>query len=280
MPVLLKTVLAGAAIGIVQVLILVFWPHDPDDDFTGVGAMMLAPFPLAFLLGWAARLPRWPIVGVSAPFVMFALDMVMASGMRWLPDSLVSLAVPAVIGFPLTAWLCAPGNRIVRVAAAGTVALAFCTAPLVAEAIRTAELARAVESSGIPLVAPAIPNFRLASMDEIWLPEMIGLTYYPTAAQWSGRSVQVYIRPATAASPEAACADPMPDWNWKAVTPCRQIAPGVWATRLENGYTPVYARHGDALVQVGGYDEISESFLLAVLPTFRPITAGEIAAAG
>ncbi|MBE1559794.1 hypothetical protein [Nonomuraea africana] len=51
---LLKAVLAGAAIGASQVLILVFWPHDPDNEFTGVAVMMFAPFPLAFLLSWAA----------------------------------------------------------------------------------------------------------------------------------------------------------------------------------------------------------------------------------
>lgn len=35
-----------------------------------------------------------------------------------------------------------------------------------------------------------------------------------------------------------------------------------------------------ALVQVGGCDAITEDFLLAVLPAFRPITAQEIAAVG
>ncbi|GAA2788840.1 hypothetical protein [Nonomuraea dietziae] len=279
MPMLLKAVLAGAAIGASQVLILVFWPHDVDNEFTGVAVMMFAPFPLAFLLSWAARMPRWPIVGLSTPFVMLVFAMVMGAGMQWLPDSPVSLAIPAVIGFPFTAWLCAPGNRMARIAAAGTVLLALCAAPLVSKAIQAAEVIGDMKSSGIPLVAPAIPNYRLDSVDPTWLPEMIGFTYHPTDDHGSGRWVEVYVRPGGAASPEAACADPMPDWSWKTVTPCRQIAPGVWTTRLENGYTPVYARHGEALVQVGGYDAITEDFLLSVLPTFRPITAVEIAAA-
>ncbi|MFD1541624.1 hypothetical protein [Nonomuraea guangzhouensis] len=280
---LCKAALVGATIGVSVNLVGDYWPHEPADDFAGFVAMALSPFPLGLLLGWATKLPYWPLVGVLAPFTMYGLTMIELPFSWGIPEGnlfrLLTFAVPAMIGFLLTAWLCALESWAVGAAIAGTLVLACWAAPLVAGAISASERTRDFKNSGVPLVAPVIPNYRLASVDEWSLPEMVSLTYYPTAADNDGPAIAAYIRRATDATPKAACANPIPNSGWKTVTPCKEISPGVWRTRLENESTLLFARHGDALVQVAANDT-PESALLAILPTFRPITAEELAALG
>lgn len=283
MRVLFKAALVGATISAALSLIMVCWPQGSEGD-SGVNGLLLvlvlAPFPLGLLLGWATKLPHWQVVGALAPFAMYALVASVFTFAQWLPEGelmwYLSLAVPPASGFFVTAWLCAHQNQAVRASVVIAIILLYVAAPSAADEIRESERTRELKNSGIPMIAPVIPNYRLDSMDEWSLPEMVSLTYYPED-DGIGSSIEVHIRRGTVASPKAACVDPKPNWGWKAITPCQQIAPDVWTTRLENGYTPVYARHGEALVQVGGY-EVPEADLLAVLPTFRPVTAEELAA--
>ncbi|MFG1680824.1 hypothetical protein ACGFNP_11720 [Nonomuraea sp. NPDC049269] len=279
-----KAALVGATIGVSVNLVGDYWPQGSGaDDFAGVVAMALSPFPLGLLLGWATKLPYWPLVGVLAPFAMYGLAMVELPFSWWIPEGnlfhLLTFAVPAMIGFVLTAWLCALENWAVGTAMAGTIVLACLAAPPVAGAISESERTRDFKNSGVPLIAPVIPNYRLASVDEWRLPKMVSLTYHPTAADKVGPAIAAYIQRATDATPKAACANPIPNYGWQPITPCREISPGVWRTRLENESTLLFARHGDALVQVAGHDS-TEATLLAILPTFRPITAEDLAALG
>ncbi|HUR07121.1 MAG TPA: hypothetical protein VM347_31565 [Nonomuraea sp.] len=281
--ILCKAALVGATIGVSANLVGDYWPHwAEDEDFSGFVVTALSPFPLGLLLGWVTKLPRWPLVGVLAPFAMYALAMAEIPFRSWMPDgklfSLLTFAVPAMIGFLLTAWLCALRSWTVGASIVGTIVLACSATSPVAREIRESERTRDLKNSGLPLIAPVIPGYRLASLDEWSLPQMVSLTYHPAASDKVGPAIEANVRRATDATPKAACANPIANGGWKS-TPCREISPGVWRKRLENDFTLLFARHGDALVQVASYDT-PEATLLAILPTFRPITAEELAALG
>ncbi|MEU9890842.1 hypothetical protein [Sphaerisporangium sp. NPDC051011] len=281
MPVLLRALLAGIAVAVSLFLLGNYWPQGPEeDDFTSSAVMMIAFFPLSFLSSWVGRLPRWQLIGLLAPFATVALLVIDLSLSPFTPNGELPwfFNLFYIVGaFVLATWICAPGNRVVRGSVAGTVLLAAIATPIVSGRILDARRVDDLKNAGVPLIAPVIADYTLAGMDDLLPAGMIGLTYFPTETHHLDPAIDVYVMPGAAGTPEAACADPYPNSGWKAVAPCRQISPGVWTTRLENGYTPVYARHGDALVQVGGHD-VTEELLLSVLPTFRPISAEKLVA--
>ena len=93
-------------------LLFRYWPtYDSDGEVYLVMALVLAPFPLSLLGALVARLPGWPMVGLVAPFAMLALFFLQPTYDSWLPDErlafAIQLAVPVVVGFMLSALLCA-----------------------------------------------------------------------------------------------------------------------------------------------------------------------------
>ncbi len=94
----------------VSLLLLLRWPtHDSDSELDLVMALMLAPFPLSALGALLARLPHWPLVGLVAPFAMLAIFCLQPAYDSWVPDEGLTfvLGAPVVVGFVLTALLCA-----------------------------------------------------------------------------------------------------------------------------------------------------------------------------
>ncbi|MER6509413.1 hypothetical protein ABT158_21505 [Nonomuraea sp. NPDC001636] len=111
MRLLLKSALAGSAVGFL-LLLLLHWPtRDSDSEVELALAFALAPFPLSMVAALLARLPAWPAVGLLAPFAMLAVVFLQPDYDSWVSDGNLSLylfiAVPAVTGFTLTAMLCA-----------------------------------------------------------------------------------------------------------------------------------------------------------------------------
>ncbi|MBB5776601.1 hypothetical protein [Nonomuraea jabiensis] len=111
MRLLLKSALAGAAVGFL-LLLLLHWPtRDSDSELKLAMAFALAPFPLSMVAALLARLPAWPAVGLVAPFAMLAVVFIQPDYGSWVSGENLALylliAVPAVTGFTLTALLCA-----------------------------------------------------------------------------------------------------------------------------------------------------------------------------
>ncbi|MGP3921193.1 hypothetical protein ACTWQA_57115 [Nonomuraea sp. 10N515B] len=93
-----------------SLLLLLHWPtRDSDSELKLAMAFALAPFPLSMLAALLARLPVWPAVGLVAPFAMLAVAFIQPDSDPWVSDDklalYLSMAVPAVTGFMLTALL-------------------------------------------------------------------------------------------------------------------------------------------------------------------------------
>jgi hypothetical protein len=91
-----------------------------------------------------------------------------------------------------------------------------------------------------------------------------------------GSRVRLFIRPGTAATPEAACVDPYPTGTWgDEGTPCRPLGGDRWVRRDSDGVILVVARHAQALVQLEG-EAVPEADLIAVLGTLHPVSAASL----
>ncbi|MGA4995517.1 hypothetical protein [Nonomuraea bangladeshensis] len=111
MRLILRSVLAGAAVAF-ALLLLLHWPtRDSDSELKLLSAFALAPFPLSLVAAWLARLSPWPLVGMLAPFAMLAVAFLQPDYGSWTPDENLPLylfvAVPATTGFVVTALICA-----------------------------------------------------------------------------------------------------------------------------------------------------------------------------
>ncbi|GLW99507.1 hypothetical protein Misp02_35940 [Microtetraspora sp. NBRC 16547] len=292
-----RAALVGTAIGVVEILILVGARLIPDEESAlwALLAMAVVPFPLGLLLGRAARLRLWGFVGIFAPFAMFAfvsvaMIPVFPADDRWWVGAIF---VSATAGFLVTAWLFTEGSWVPRVFAAGAMLLSYVAVPLAGDAIRESERIRQLKNSGVPLIAAVIPGYQLTRVMDIG--QSVELTYEHGEFSDSGYSeISIDVRPATSATPEAACARPLPHRADESSIPCRRISADVWVrteathvqawdkARLAFAWTEatrrsVFARRGDALVMIESY-EACEAELLAVLSTFRPTTAEELVA--
>ncbi|RBQ18909.1 hypothetical protein DP939_17070 [Spongiactinospora rosea] len=275
MPVLIRAAVVGATLGVTLELFRAFGvpaTEDGDDGLAFLG-VILGIFILAQLLGWAAKVPWWPLVGALAPFAMFALMALPIAFDDWIPDNgvtdVLTLGLPVFTGYFLIAWLFAPGANAARAIALCAIIIACFAAEPVAGVLHDRERLGKLRAVDFPLVAPEIPGFQLDGLEEVYLPDTLSLEYHPDDPA-DQRWIEVRVAPAKSGTPKAVCAHPEPNWAWKSVEPCREAAPGVWTTRLENGYTVVYALHAGALVEVGGF-HVKVEELVAVLPAFRPI---------
>ena len=268
---------AGVVAGAGAFLAGRLWPRPEGDEFTGMAVTFLAFFPLGLLLGRVLRLPRWQLVGVLAPFVAIPLLAGVADALwvvRGVGFTSALLPVAAAAAFVLAAWLCAPGGRVARACVGVAFLLGSAFTPSVADAAGGSPLEEAIRTSGVPLVAPVVPGYELVGMDERYLPDAIAL-YYTRPGAPPAPALHAYVVSAATAVPREACAAPSPNWSRSAAEPCLEAEPGVWTTRLENGYASAFARHGDALVQVGGFD-VPQALLLSALRVVRPVAPAEL----
>jgi hypothetical protein len=259
--------------------------HGPHEDLTAMSATFLTPVVLGLLLNWAMRLPRWGAVAVVAPFVDgllrlagFGLVDVMDLGV-WQGAAIFMMI--GASGNVAAVSMVGPGDRPLRAAAGGAVAVAFLGVASHHALIEETAQQRRLEASGIPLVVAAVQDHELTSVadwsDGLSVTPAIALVYDRPAARFSGWSqVEIYVMPATAATPEAACRAPRPLFTGSFDGECRMVAPGVWARR-EARAIRVFAVRENGLVQVAS-ETVPERGLVAVLGTFRHVTAAELAA--
>ncbi|GII65080.1 hypothetical protein Skr01_51650 [Sphaerisporangium krabiense] len=286
MGVLWRAVLVGAAIGVVQLFIRL---NGPEDDWTATVTLFFAAFPVGLALGWLVRLPRWWVVGILAPFVNTAILVVAFAGqtlfyvedlgMRAMSFAFVGIGVG---GHVTAAAVVVAGNRTLRALAVGAVFAGCVATSWSQDAIAEAARVRRLTYAGLPLIAPAMPDYRPTHLNE-WFDEfLLGPPSFELEYEHvrDRSAFEVFVMSTRATSPQASCAEPVPDvTNRLGVTgTCRQVSPDVWVRR-EPYYIRVFARYGDALVQIAS-DNTPEADLLAVLPTFRPATAEELAAIG
>ncbi|MEW9553936.1 hypothetical protein [Nonomuraea sp. NPDC050783] len=114
---LLRSAVAGLAVAAL-LLLLLSWPtSDSDSELRLAMAFVMAPFPLSMVAAWSARLRYWPVVGLVAPFAMLAVFLLQPNYGSWIPHKTLAfgmlIGVPAVVGFMLTALLCAKLARMV-----------------------------------------------------------------------------------------------------------------------------------------------------------------------
>ncbi|MEV0821787.1 hypothetical protein [Nonomuraea rubra] len=279
---LLRAAIAGIAIGLME---LFLYLHEPNDESV---APLLAPFPAGLLLGRLLRLPRWWLGAALAPFLNIAIIALALRGLTFpdlldvgvLPTALV-FAVIGAGGHMTATALTSRADRMIRYSVIGALVVGFTGMSLstgaIAEKAREGRLAQ----SGLPLVVVGSPRYSPVHLAE-WYSEWIaGMPSFEIAYDGpDGAKVELYVMAGTAASPRAACTEPVPGVSHRAdeIGRCREVAPEVWV-RAEAGWTRVFARHGEALVQVAS-GTVGEAGLLAVLPTLRPATAQELAAIG
>ncbi|MBN6058362.1 hypothetical protein JYK22_40960, partial [Nonomuraea sp. RK-328] len=267
-------------------------------DETGLPpAMSLLAFLLAIILGTVgarlAALPRWGAVGLAggsaAWLIIGALAVLVPVPETEYLGSLWALVAPVyvvggAVGFALTAWsFMSPSLRWWALALAVVVPLGSWGAAQYKPQILAWLEVRSFERSGVPLIAPAIKGYRLVHVDlnapgkrepepSTWL------EYWRDATPNRGFSeIQVTVWPATAGNPRDSCLAVTE--NLEVPLRCKSLPGDRWVrTGAGSSWVTVFARSGDALVMLNG-SGIAEADLVAVLSTFRPVSAVELAMA-
>ncbi|GAA0950538.1 hypothetical protein [Nonomuraea longicatena] len=265
-----RAALAGAVIGVAEFLLFLY---APGGDLARATTMVVALPVLGPLACRAAGLPRWPLAGLAGAAVMlgFAVVMLRAVSLSELADlgawpAGASMAAIGATAFLAGAGLVVPWNAVMRVAVVGVVVVAYAGVWTVRDTIDRAARVQRLADSGVPLLAPSLQAYRLVGVDEQAAP-WLALDY----RHWSdGSAIAVYVGPASVTA-EQACASPLPKWRAAGTARCRQAPGGAWV-RQDGRLHTVVAVQGGALVQVES-ERVGEAELLAMLPTFRPVTA-------
>ncbi|MEU4231834.1 hypothetical protein AB0F17_46705 [Nonomuraea sp. NPDC026600] len=270
-----RAALVGAVVGLAQFVIL-YWRGDDIGSLDAL-ALIALPYGLGFFLSWWGRLPRWWGVATAGPavtaaFLLANIFVLRIPEIRDLGDWQTALCLMAL---GATAYLAAGGifmpvHRGLRGLLIAGVAVAYVavwSAPdVIADAARANRLARAEVS----LITPTLPDHRLGYLEYVhgWLElSYEGLNDHSR--------IDVAVGPGSTATPKAACANPVPWDDIQEHAKCRQVSPGIWL-RSGESQKLIFATHGDALVRVES-PTMSEKELIAVLGTFHPVEAEELA---
>ncbi|TMR25310.1 hypothetical protein ETD86_01570 [Nonomuraea turkmeniaca] len=276
-----KAAVVGAVIGMAEALLQL---HGPD-DFTGVVFMLLTPVVLGLLLNWAIALPRWGAVAVVAPFVNIALILVGFGRMTFVEVMDLGVgegnAIFMMIGASgnvVAAALVGPGSQVLRSVAAGAVAVGFLGVTSHQGTIAGTAQVRRLESSDVPLIALRAKDYELTTIAEQpagWAPPTMELLYERLS---DGAELEVYVMPPGAATPEAACREPVPHFShvFGEAGTCRKVWSDVWV-RTEDTYARVFALREGGLVQLAS-QTVPENDLITLVGAFRQVMAEELAA--
>jgi hypothetical protein len=270
---LIRAMLVGSVVGLAQVLLHL---NGSRDLAANELPMFFLPLPLGMLLAWYGRLPRWWLVALLGQFAVIVLHVGMLSTV---PASVVMhfgawqgglvLMLAGACGYAMGAGLAMPVNTALRVSAVGVAASLVLAAWSNQNVIALAALAQEMADEGTPFLAPEVPGYRLEEATnqggklrlEYELPDEF------TPSLWAE------VRP-DAWSPQEACEA---DLNDPDDEECVEVSPGVWA--LHDPYArAVYTSYDDVVLVVTA-EEAREGDLLAVLSSFRPVNALELAAA-
>ncbi|WP_283138846.1 hypothetical protein [Rhizohabitans arisaemae] len=288
---LAKGVLVGLVVGIVQAVV---WARTDQWDEHAGGRGPYSLVPAVVLTGPAmvalAGFRRWPLVALVGGIATLALGQAL---WRIVPDPTVyglhrsvlgwvHLSA-AVAGFAVAAWALAATRRWwSRLVALVVLIAVWALAIPLEKAVLRRHLARGIELSGLPLVAPDIPGYKLASAHVPGLRHVdeptISLYYLPPGAEkvgWSHLGISVGMIRGSVASAARACK--MTHERKLRGEPCRAASRDRWVRHTLDGdgsqrWIVVFVRRNGALLTLrsGGADETT---LLAAAETIRPISA-------
>ncbi|MEV5407936.1 hypothetical protein AB0K60_03715 [Thermopolyspora sp. NPDC052614] len=290
MKILVRTTVAGISVGAFVALSLVVWKlaiSQADDEVKILYHVMVdvrwrqalvAPGVLVvgLLIGGLLRLPLWPVVGLVAPITVIVLFWAEPWFVKEVAEgeTVLHFFFLVTVAYVVTAWLCAPGHKVSGVVVAVGMVVAAVAMPLVNHVEGEWLLVQRLKDSGVPLIAPQHPDFRLAGLAESYLPKMLALEYKSTRKD--GPSLEVYVKPGEAVTSGTACAA-WREGETDVVISCRRTDSDVWVAHLEGGDVLVSARSGDAVVQMASWD-MTRAELVAVLRTFRSVAAERLVA--
>lgn len=259
---------------------------------SGAGFHAPAMFLLAIALGAVgvrlAGLPRWGVIGLVGGPATWLLGGALAALVP-VPEIFAPIpglvapvyVVGGVLGFVLAAWSFMSPLRWWAVTLAVVVPLGFWGPAQYKSQIQAWLEVRSFERSGVPLIAPVIQDYQLVHVDlnaagDREAEPSTWLEYWRDATPKRGFSeIQVTVWPAAAGNPRDSCLAVTE--NLGVPLRCKSLPGDRWVrTGAESSWVTVFARSGDALVMLNG-SSIAEADLVAVLSTFRPISAGELA---
>ncbi|SEG24591.1 hypothetical protein SAMN05444920_102330 [Nonomuraea solani] len=292
-----KAILGRATlVGLVTAILpAAIWAKTQGEDLDGADLqppLFLLAIVLSTVGARLAGLPRWGgagLVGGSATWLLIAALAVWVP----VPDSellgpLPALVVPVyvvggAVGFALSAWSFMAPLRWWAVALAVVVPLGPWGAAQYKPQILAWLEIRSFDRSGVPLIAPVIEGYELVHVDlnpagqnepepSTWL------EYWRDATPKREFSeIQVTVWPAAAGKPRDSCLAVTE--NLGVPLRCKSLPGDRWVrTGAGSSWVTVFARSGDALVMLNG-SSVAEADLVAVLSTFRPISAAELAMA-
>nr|SBO95640.1 hypothetical protein BN4615_P5156 [Nonomuraea gerenzanensis] len=236
-----------------------------------------------------AGLPRWGVAGPAGGAVTWlliaALAVLVPTPEPELIGPLPVLVVPVYVaggaaGFALAAWSSRSPVRWWAVVLAVVVPLGSWGAARHKPQLLAWLEVRGIETSGVPLIAPEIEGYELVhvDVDAAGDPEpSTWLEYWRKATPKRGFSqIQVTVWPAAAGAPRDSCLAVTEDFG--VPLRCKQLAGDRWVRTGEgSSWVTLFASTGEALVMLNA-SGVTEGDLVAVLPTFRPVTAEELAA--
>ncbi|MFB4277399.1 MULTISPECIES: hypothetical protein [unclassified Nonomuraea] len=283
-----RAALVGLVTGIPTATI---WADMHGEDLDGAN-LQPALFLLAIVLGTVgarlAGLPHWGgvgLVGGSATWLLIDALAVLVP-VPELFGPLPALVIPVyvvggAVGLALSAWSFMAPHRWWAVALTGVVPLGSWGAAQYKPQILAWSEIRDFEKAGVPLIAPTIEGYRLVHVGlhpagkkepepSTWL------EYWRDATPNRAFSeIQVTVWPAAAGNPRDSCLAVTEDFG--VPLRCKSLPGDRWVrTGAESSWVTVFARSGDALVMLNG-SSIAEADLVAVLSTFRPVSAVELA---
>jgi hypothetical protein len=271
----LRAALVGAVVGLTQFVLLCL----RGDNIGLLDLLMTVVLSsgLGFFLSWWGRLPRWWGVGLVGPAVIVAFllaDLPLVSATETMDSGDWQMGL-SLMALGATAYLAAAGlfmsvHRALRVLMVAGVAVAYLgvwsAQDVLADATRAHRLAR----SGVPLVAPTLPSYRLWSLTGV--DGRLELRY---EHQDGVLQVHLDVEAGSTESLKSACEYAELDYDLPARSNCRQVSPGVWLLPGDSRKI-IWAWYGDDLVRVESLT-MGEKELIAVLRSLHPVEARELA---
>ncbi|MEV0344896.1 hypothetical protein AB0H88_03970 [Nonomuraea sp. NPDC050680] len=271
----LRAALVGAVVGLAQFVLLCL----RGDNIGLLDLLMTVVLSsgLGFFLSWWGRLPRWWGVGLVGPAVIVAFllaDLPLVSATETMDSGDWQMGL-SLMALGATAYLAAAGlfmsvHRALRVLMVAGVAVAYLAVWSAQDVLADATRAHRLARSGVPLVAPTLPSYRLWSVTGV--DGRLELRYEREDGVWQ---VDVAVEPVGAVSPKGACKHAVPYDGLPEHAECRQVSPGAWLLPGDSQKI-LWAWYGDALVRVESLT-MGEKELIAVLRSLHPVEARELA---
>ncbi|MEU6786828.1 hypothetical protein ABZ912_47195 [Nonomuraea angiospora] len=279
--------LKGAVVGLMVGAVVAFIYADAIAQEHELGTilnsvlMLLVPFPLGAAGAALLRMPRWGAVTIAGPIATSVLG---AALMQVIPDFYLFgfdeiwttgvWVVAGVLGYVAAAWWVR--DRWAAITVTGVLLSVHVISGQVRDPLNEWQESLAFRRSGIPLLAPKMPGYSIRRA-ELWTGDEDGTAILLEYARPGRTEVQVFLRPATAATPKAACGSPYPALRWGTDgVSCTPSGGDRWIREDSSGEVAAFARHGSALVQAAGV-AMTPQELFALLDSLRPVTAAQLA---